>query len=130
MSILTCERTTSKIATASAAKPFGMISSIPAIYCRRSSTASSGPTSEKIKAARVALPICFNAHGISHPGPALSTAVHHLKLLSGEEAGWSTGSSPKMWEGRNDEVVAEDVHRAALLALSHRWRRGPFEQRV
>ena len=33
-----------------------------------------------------------------------------------------------MWEGRDDEVVAEDMHRAALLALSHHWRRGPFER--
>ena len=31
------------------------------------------------------------------------------------------------WEAR-DEVVLDDVKRAALLALSHRRRRGPFEQ--
>ncbi|MDQ3892673.1 MAG: putative cobaltochelatase [Actinomycetota bacterium] len=31
------------------------------------------------------------------------------------------------WEGR-DEVSTEDIRRAALLALSHRRRRGPFEQ--
>jgi magnesium chelatase subunit D len=31
------------------------------------------------------------------------------------------------WDGRN-EVILDDVKRAALLALSHRRRRGPFEQ--
>src|SRR5215217_2936052 len=31
------------------------------------------------------------------------------------------------WDARN-EVVLDDVKRAALLALSHRRRRGPFEQ--
>ncbi len=54
---LTCERTTRQGATASAAKPFGMISSTPAAYCRMGSTLSPGPTSEKIETAGTVHPL-------------------------------------------------------------------------
>ncbi len=54
---LTWERTTRQGATASAAKPFGMISSTPAAYCRMGSTLSPGPTSEKIETAGTVHPL-------------------------------------------------------------------------
>jgi magnesium chelatase subunit D len=47
--------------------------------------------------------------------------------LRGDIVTAKTARALAAWEGR-DEVVLDDVRRAALLALSHRRRRGPFEQ--
>lgn len=47
--------------------------------------------------------------------------------LRGDIVTAKTARTLAAWEGR-DEVELEDVRRAALLALSHRRRRGPFEQ--
>ena len=47
--------------------------------------------------------------------------------LRGDIVTAKTARALAAWDGR-DEVVTEDVRRAALLALSHRRRRGPFEQ--
>jgi magnesium chelatase subunit D len=47
--------------------------------------------------------------------------------LRGDIVTAKTARTLAAWEAR-DEVVVDDVRRAALLALSHRRRRGPFEQ--
>ena len=47
--------------------------------------------------------------------------------LRGDIVTAKTARALAAWDGR-DEVATEDVRRAALLALSHRRRRGPFEQ--
>jgi magnesium chelatase subunit D len=47
--------------------------------------------------------------------------------LRGDIVTAKTACALAAWEDRG-EVVTEDVRRAALLALSHRRRRGPFEQ--
>jgi magnesium chelatase subunit D len=47
--------------------------------------------------------------------------------LRGDLVTAKTARALAAWDAR-DEVVLEDVKRAALLALSHRRRRGPFEQ--
>ena len=47
--------------------------------------------------------------------------------LRGDIVTAKTARTLTAWDGR-DEVVTDDVRRAALLALSHRRRRGPFEQ--
>jgi magnesium chelatase subunit D len=47
--------------------------------------------------------------------------------LRGDIVTAKTARALAAWDGR-DEVVTDDVRRAALLALSHRRRRGPFEQ--
>jgi magnesium chelatase subunit D len=47
--------------------------------------------------------------------------------LRGDIVTAKTARALAAWEGQ-DEVATEDVRRAALLALSHRRRRGPFEQ--
>jgi len=47
--------------------------------------------------------------------------------LRGDLVTAKTARSLAAWDAR-DRVVLEDVRRAALLALSHRRRRGPFEQ--
>ncbi len=47
--------------------------------------------------------------------------------LRGDIVTAKTARALAAWEGR-EEVATEDVRRAALLALSHRRRRGPFEQ--
>jgi len=47
--------------------------------------------------------------------------------LRGDLVTAKTARTLAAWEARN-EVVLDDVKRAALLALSHRRRRGPFEQ--
>ena len=47
--------------------------------------------------------------------------------LRGDIVTAKTARALATWDGR-DEVATEDLRRAALLALSHRRRRGPFEQ--
>jgi magnesium chelatase subunit D len=47
--------------------------------------------------------------------------------LRGDIVTAKTARTLAAWDGR-DEVVTEDLRQAALLALSHRRRRGPFEQ--
>lgn len=47
--------------------------------------------------------------------------------LRGDIVTAKTARTLAAWDGR-DEVATEDVRQAALLALSHRRRRGPFEQ--
>jgi magnesium chelatase subunit D len=47
--------------------------------------------------------------------------------LRGDIVTAKTARTLAAWDGR-DEVATDDVRRAALLALSHRRRRGPFEQ--
>ena len=47
--------------------------------------------------------------------------------LRGDIVTAKTARALAAWDGR-DEVITDDVRRAALLALSHRRRRGPFEQ--
>jgi magnesium chelatase subunit D len=47
--------------------------------------------------------------------------------LRGDLVTAKTARTLAAWDAR-DEVVLDDVKRAALLALSHRRRRGPFEQ--
>jgi magnesium chelatase subunit D len=47
--------------------------------------------------------------------------------LRGDIVVAKTAQALAAWEDRQ-EILAEDVRRAALLALSHRRRRGPFEQ--
>jgi magnesium chelatase subunit D len=47
--------------------------------------------------------------------------------LRGDIVTAKTARTLAAWDGR-DEVVTDDLRRAALLALSHRRRRGPFEQ--
>jgi magnesium chelatase subunit D len=47
--------------------------------------------------------------------------------LRGDIVTAKTARALAAWDNR-DEVVTDDVRRAALLALSHRRRRGPFEQ--
>ena len=47
--------------------------------------------------------------------------------LRGDIVTAKTARALAAWEGR-DEVSLDDVRRAAILALSHRRRRGPFEQ--
>ena len=47
--------------------------------------------------------------------------------LRGDLVTARTARALAAWDAR-DEVVLEDVKRAALLALAHRHRRGPFEQ--
>jgi len=47
--------------------------------------------------------------------------------LRGDLVTAKTARTLAAWDGRN-EVLTGDVKRAALLALSHRRRRGPFEQ--
>jgi magnesium chelatase subunit D len=47
--------------------------------------------------------------------------------LRGDIVTAKTARTLAAWEGR-DEVVLDDVRQAALLALAHRRRRGPFEQ--
>ncbi|MDP9412103.1 MAG: putative cobaltochelatase [Actinomycetota bacterium] len=47
--------------------------------------------------------------------------------LRGDIVTAKTARALAAWEGR-DEVSLDDVRRATLLALSHRRRRGPFEQ--
>ncbi|HEV8043981.1 MAG TPA: ATP-binding protein, partial [Rubrobacter sp.] len=47
--------------------------------------------------------------------------------LRGDIVTAKTARTLAAWD-RRDEVTTEDVRRAALLALSHRRRRGPFEQ--
>ncbi|MCA1848780.1 MAG: VWA domain-containing protein, partial [Actinobacteria bacterium] len=47
--------------------------------------------------------------------------------LRGDIVTAKTARALAAWDGRG-EVAMEDVRRAALLALSHRRRRGPFEQ--
>jgi magnesium chelatase subunit D len=47
--------------------------------------------------------------------------------LRGDIVTAKTARALAAWDDR-DEVVTDDVRRAALLALSHRRRRGPFEQ--
>ncbi len=47
--------------------------------------------------------------------------------LRGDIVTAKTARTLAAWEGR-DEVAVDDVRRAAFLALSHRRRRGPFEQ--
>jgi magnesium chelatase subunit D len=47
--------------------------------------------------------------------------------LRGDLVTAKTARTLAAWDARN-EVVLDDVKRAALLALSHRRRRGPFEQ--
>jgi magnesium chelatase subunit D len=47
--------------------------------------------------------------------------------LRGDIVTAKTARTLAAWDGR-EEVATEDVRRAALLALSHRRRRGPFEQ--
>jgi magnesium chelatase subunit D len=47
--------------------------------------------------------------------------------LRGDLVTAKTARTLAAWEARN-EVLLDDVKRAALLALSHRRRRGPFEQ--
>jgi magnesium chelatase subunit D len=47
--------------------------------------------------------------------------------LRGDLVTAKTACTLAAWDARN-EVVLDDVKRAALLALSHRRRRGPFEQ--
>ena len=47
--------------------------------------------------------------------------------LRGDIVTAKTARTLAVWDGR-DEVATDDVRRAALLALSHRRRRGPFEQ--
>ncbi len=47
--------------------------------------------------------------------------------LRGDIVTAKTARALAAWDGR-EEVTTDDVRRAALLALSHRRRRGPFEQ--
>jgi magnesium chelatase subunit D len=47
--------------------------------------------------------------------------------LRGDIVTAKTARTLAAWDGR-DEVVTDDLRQAALLALSHRRRRGPFEQ--
>ncbi|MEJ7840820.1 MAG: putative cobaltochelatase [Rubrobacter sp.] len=60
---------------------------------------------------------------------AISTLCADLGVdgLRGDLVTAKTARTLAAWDGRG-EVVLEDVKRAALLALSHRRRRGPFEQ--
>lgn len=60
---------------------------------------------------------------------AISTLCADLGVdgLRGDLVTAKTARTLAAWDGRS-EVVLEDVKRAALLALSHRRRRGPFEQ--
>ena len=60
---------------------------------------------------------------------AISTLCAELGVdgLRGDLVTAKTARSLAAWDGR-DEVDLEDVKRAALLALAHRRRRGPFEQ--
>ena len=60
-------------------------------------------------------------YGISHLCAELG-----VDGLRGDIVTAKTARTLAAWEGR-DAVDAEDVKRAALLALSHRRRRGPFE---
>ena len=60
---------------------------------------------------------------------AISTLCADLGVdgLRGDLVTAKTARTLAAWNGR-DEVFLEDVKRAALLALAHRRRRGPFEQ--
>ena len=60
---------------------------------------------------------------------AISTLCADLGVdgLRGDIVTAKTARALAAWDAR-DEVVLDDVKRAALLALSHRRRRGPFEQ--
>jgi len=59
----------------------------------------------------------------------VATLCAELKVdgLRGDIVTAKTARALAAWEGR-DEVILDDVRRAALFALSHRRRRGPFEQ--
>ncbi|QIN82235.1 putative cobaltochelatase [Rubrobacter tropicus] len=60
---------------------------------------------------------------------AISTLCADLEVdgLRGDIVTAKTARTLAAWDAR-DEVILDDVKRAALLALSHRRRRGPFEQ--
>jgi magnesium chelatase subunit D len=89
-------------------------------------SAADGKLALSVEAARGRLP------GVGLHEEALfriSTLCAELGVdgLRGDLVTAKTARTLASWDAR-DEVILEDVKRAALLALSHRRRRGPFEQ--
>ncbi len=76
--------------------------------------------------ARIRLTETYLPDGVLHK---IATLCAELGVdgLRGDIVTAKTARTLAAWEGR-DEVAVDDVRRAALLALSHRRRRGPFEQ--
>jgi magnesium chelatase subunit D len=79
-----------------------------------------------VESARVRLPGVSLDEDILFRISALCTELG-VDGLRGDLVTAKTARTLAAWDARN-EVVLDDVKRAALLALSHRRRRGPFEQ--
>ncbi|MBA2443059.1 MAG: putative cobaltochelatase [Rubrobacter sp.] len=79
-----------------------------------------------ISEARESLPSTYLPDGILYKLSALCAGLG-VDGLRGDLVTAKTARALASWEGR-DAVSTDDVRRAALLALAHRRRRGPFEQ--
>ena len=89
-------------------------------------SAADGELATSVESARMRLPEVGLDEDILF---RISTLCAELGVdgLRGDLVTAKTARTLAAWEVRN-EVLLEDVKRAALLALSHRRRRGPFEQ--
>jgi magnesium chelatase subunit D len=89
-------------------------------------SAADGELATSVEAARIRLPRVRLDEEILY---RISTLCAELGVdgLRGDLVTAKTSRTLAAWDAR-DEVLPGDVKRAALLALSHRRRRGPFEQ--
>ncbi len=89
-------------------------------------SAADGELATPVEAARIRLPEVRLDEDILY---RISTLCAELGVdgLRGDLVTAKTSRTLAAWDAR-DEVLPSDVKRAALLALSHRRRRGPFEQ--
>ena len=89
-------------------------------------SASDAELARSVEEARARLASTYLPDGILYKIAALCAELG-VDGLRGDIVTAKTARTLAAWEGR-DEVAVDDVRRAALLALSHRRRRGPFEQ--
>jgi magnesium chelatase subunit D len=85
-----------------------------------------GEVAGSVEEARKRLETTRHPEGVLYKIAALCAELG-VDGLRGDIVTAKTARALAAWDGR-DEVVTDDVRRAALLALSHRRRRGPFEQ--
>jgi magnesium chelatase subunit D len=90
--------------------------------------AADGELARGVEEARERLPATQLPEETLYKIAALCTQLG-VDGLRGDLVTAKTARALAAWEGR-DAVVVDDVRRAALLALSHRRRRNPFEQAV
>jgi magnesium chelatase subunit D len=88
--------------------------------------AADDEVARSVEEARERLATTHLPESILYKGAALCAELG-VDGLRGDIVTAKTARTLAAWDGR-DEVVTDDLRRAALLALSHRRRRGPFEQ--